>query len=76
VRKKVDLSVLVAPLKTADNLLQYMPLLNHMFEGGLISIPFQVTGDLSNPDVRPMSASGTGTELLNLMKRTLRAPSR
>ncbi len=74
VRKKLDLSVLVAPLKTADNLLQYMPLLNHMFEGGLISIPFQVTGDLSNPDVRPMPASGTGAELMNLMKRTLRAP--
>jgi len=64
----------VAPFKTADNILQYMPLLNYIFEGGLMTIPFHVSGDVSDPDVHPMAASRVGSELLNLMKRTLQAP--
>ncbi|MBP8646229.1 MAG: AsmA-like C-terminal region-containing protein [Syntrophobacteraceae bacterium] len=74
VQKRVDLSGLVAPFKTADNILQYMPLLNYIFEGGLMTIPFHVNGDVSDPDVHPMAASKVGSELLNLMKRTLQAP--
>jgi len=73
--KKIDLAVLVAPIKTLDVIISYIPLVNGIL-GRIVSIPVQVTGDLSNPTVIPLSPSAVGSELLGIMKKTMELPMR
>ncbi|MDY0041403.1 MAG: AsmA-like C-terminal domain-containing protein, partial [Desulforhabdus sp.] len=75
VSKKLDLTVLVAPIKTLDVIISYIPLVNGIL-GRIVSIPVQVTGDLSNPTVIPLSPSAVGSELLGIMKKTIELPMR
>ncbi len=70
----VDLIVLVAPLKTVDRIFKRIPLLSHILGGNLISIPFRVSGDLSDPRVTPLSPKAVSSEVLDIMKRTLELP--
>ena len=71
---KMDLTVLVAPLKTVDFAVKRIPLVRDILGGTLVSIPVRVRGDLGNPTVRPLSASAVGSELVGIMKRTFRLP--
>jgi len=70
----MDLTVLVAPLKTVDFAVKKIPLLRDILGGALVSIPVRVRGDLRNPTVRPLSPSAVGSELIGIMKRTFRLP--
>lgn len=72
--KKVDLVVLVAPLKTADRIIKRIPIVSHITRGMLVSIPVKVQGDLQDPDVTPLSPTAVGSELLGVMKRIVNAP--
>ncbi|MDD4072088.1 MAG: AsmA-like C-terminal domain-containing protein [Desulfobacterales bacterium] len=72
--RETNLTVLVSPLKTVDRLIEKLPLIGGILEGTLISIPVQVTGNLSNPVVVPLSPVTIGTRVLELMKRILKAP--
>jgi len=72
--KKMDLTVLVAPLKTADRIIEKIPLVGAILGGRLISIPIKVTGDISNPTVKPLSPSAVESELLRIMLEILRTP--
>jgi len=72
--KKMDVTVLVAPLKTVDFIVRYLPGVNYILGGSLISIPFRIKGDLNNPRVTPISPTAVGSGLLGIMKRTLRLP--
>jgi len=72
--EKVDLTVLVAPLKTVDFVVKKIPLVRDILEGTLVSIPVRVRGDLANPTVTPLSASAVGSELIGIMQRTFRLP--
>jgi hypothetical protein len=71
---KVNLTVLVAPLKTVDRIIKLMPLVNHIFAGTLVTIPVRVSGYSKDPKVNSISPSGVGSELLAMMKRTLGLP--
>lgn len=71
---KVNLTVLVAPLKTVDRIIKLMPLVNHIFGGTLLTIPVKVSGDLKDPKVTALSPSAIGSELLAIMKRTVGLP--
>lgn len=73
--KKIDLTLLVAPLKTLDVIISYIPLVNGIL-GNIVSIPVQVTGDMANPTVIPLSPSAVGSDLLGIMKKTLELPMR
>jgi hypothetical protein len=42
--------------------------------GNLISIPFRAIGDLSDPDVIPLSPTAVGSGLLGILQRTLKLP--
>ncbi|MGD9302354.1 MAG: AsmA-like C-terminal domain-containing protein, partial [Desulfobacterales bacterium] len=46
VEKKMDLTVLVAPFKTIDRIVDIIPLVGHVLGGTLVSIPFEAKGDL------------------------------
>jgi len=72
--KKMDITALVAPLKTVDFFVNYLPGVNYILGGSLISIPVRISGDLNNPQVTPVSPTAVGSGLLGIMKRTLRLP--
>ncbi|MES0363113.1 MAG: AsmA-like C-terminal domain-containing protein, partial [Desulfobacteria bacterium] len=74
VNKKLDLRVLVAPLKTVDSVVKKIPLVNHVLGGTLVSIPIKVEGDWGNPTVTPLSPSAVGSGLMGIMKRILELP--
>ena len=69
----LDLMLLVAPLKTVDRLVDKVPLVGDII-GDIISIPFRVKGDVKNPKVVPLSASAIGSDLMGIMKKTLKLP--
>jgi hypothetical protein len=73
-RKNLDITALVAPLKTIDLIVNYLPGVNYILGGSLISIPVRISGDLDNPRVTPVSPTAVGSGLLGIMKRTLRLP--
>ena len=56
--KKMDLVILVAPFKTLDRIVKFLPLIGHVLGGKLISIPFQAKGDLKDPNVTPLHPTG------------------
>ena len=74
IKKKVDLVVLVAPFKTVDRIIKHIPLVGTIMGGTLISIPFRAIGDLSDPDVIPLSPTAVGSGLLGILERTLKLP--
>jgi hypothetical protein len=72
--QKLDLEVLVAPFKTADFVLEKIPLISTITGGTLVSIPVKVTGDIKNPDISYFSASDNGSGVRGIMKKTFKAP--
>jgi hypothetical protein len=71
-----DITVLVAPLRTVDRLVDRLPGIGYLTGGSLISIPFHLTGPLNDLKVRPLPPAAVGRGLLNIMERTLQAPVR
>jgi hypothetical protein len=74
VNEKMDLIVLVAPLKTVDYVIRQIPLIGKILRTTLTSIPVKLTGDLKDPSVVPLSPSAIGSETLNLLKRKVQVP--
>ena len=72
--QKIDLVVLIAPFKTVDRIVKFIPLVNTILGGRLISIPFHAIGDLADPDVIPLSPTAVGSSVLGMMERTLKLP--
>jgi hypothetical protein len=72
--EKMDLKLLVAPLKTVDSVVKKIPIVGGILGGTLVSIPVRATGDLTDPKVSALSASGVGSELIGIMKRTFKLP--
>ena len=72
--KTVDITVLVAPLKTVDFIVSKIPLLNKVTGGNLVSIPIKVTGSLEHPEIYYIPAEAVGSGLLGIMQKTLQAP--
>jgi hypothetical protein len=73
-KKKMDLIILVAPFKTVDRLVKFIPLIGHILGGKLISIPFRAKGELTDPDVIPLHPTAVGSEVLGILQRTLKLP--
>jgi hypothetical protein len=69
-----DVTLLVAPLKTIDRIVNRIPLIGYIAGGSLISVPLAVHGPIDNLSVSPMPAVAVGAGLLGLMERTLKAP--
>jgi hypothetical protein len=69
----LNLTLLVAPLKTVDRLVDKVPLVGDII-GDIISIPFKVKGDVKDPKVVPLSPSAIGADLKGIMLKTLKLP--
>jgi hypothetical protein len=74
IKKKMNLTVLVAPFKTVDRIVKHIPLVSNVLGGKLISIPFKAVGELGDPDVIPLSPTAVGSGLLGILQRTLELP--
>jgi len=72
--KQIDVTAVIAPLKTIDFFIKKIPLVTDILRGSLISIPVRISGDLENPNVTPLSPSAVGSGLLGIVKRTLQLP--
>jgi hypothetical protein len=72
----LDLTLLVSPLKTVDTIIRHIPIVGQILRGTLIAIPVNVKGDISNPKVRALSPSAFGSQAMDILKRTLKAPVR
>ena len=74
INKKIDLTVLVAPLKTVDRIIKITPLVGYVLAGSLVSIPLKVTGDYAHPKISILPVSAVGKGLLGIIERTLKLP--
>jgi hypothetical protein len=72
--QKLDLLVIVAPLKTVDRFAGKIPLLKGITGGTIVTIPLKVTGDFENTKITYAPISSVGSGLLNSMKKTLKFP--
>ncbi|RPH52251.1 MAG: hypothetical protein EHM85_03520 [Desulfobacteraceae bacterium] len=75
-KESIDLVILISPFKTVDLIIKYIPLVNRILDGNIISIPFRVTGKLEDPDVIPLSPTAVGSGLLKMLQRTIELPIR
>ncbi len=74
--KRVDMILVVAPLRTVDRIIDKVPILGGILNGSLISFPVRVSGDLNDPDVVPLSPSALGSGFIDFLKRTIMTPYR
>ncbi len=75
-KESVDLLILISPFKTVDLIIKYIPVVNQILGGNIISIPFRVTGRIDAPEVTPLSPTAVGSGILNMLKRTISLPVR
>jgi len=71
---QLELTCLVAPFKTIDLIVKYIPIINTMFSGRLITIPVKASGKLSDPNVIPLHPSAVGKGLVDVMSGILKTP--
>lgn len=71
---QMDVTALIAPLKTIDYLINKIPGVRYILGGSLISFPIGIKGSLDNPDVTRIPLSAVGSGLLGILKRTLQLP--
>ncbi len=72
--KTVDITLLVAPLKTLDRLVRNLPVIGYITGGSILSVPVKITGSMSNPEVKAMAPGAVGRNLVGILERTLKAP--
>jgi hypothetical protein len=73
--QQVDLDVLVAPFKTLDKILSYIPILRRILGGVVITIPVHVSGPFGTPTVVPLGPSAVGSRLIDIISNTLKLPA-
>jgi hypothetical protein len=71
---KLAFDAMVAPLQTANNVLQHMPLLNRIFGGSVLAVPVQVSGTLTNPIVVPLGPGAVARRLTDVFGNVLKLP--
>jgi len=73
--KKLDFTVLVAPLKTSNTLLGNIPVIGGILET-IDTIPLGVKGNYKDVHIIPLAPAAVKDELQNIMKDTLGIPFR
>jgi hypothetical protein len=70
----VDVELMAAPFKTVDTVVKYIPGINYLLAGTLVTIPVSVKGNMTDPNVMVMSPSSVGSGLLKLGERVIKSP--
>jgi hypothetical protein len=71
---KVSMDVLVAPLQTANAVLNKIPILSNIFGGTVLALPVQVLGTVENPLVVPLGPGAVVNRMTSIVANTLRLP--
>ncbi len=74
VDEKVDVNLLVAPLKTFDRLVKKIPVVGYITGGSVLSVPVKVQGGIADPQVLLVPPGAVGRGLIGILERTLEAP--
>jgi uncharacterized protein YhdP len=73
---RLDLTCLVAPFKTIDTIVQFIPVVNTILDGRLVSFPARATGTVDDPEITPLHPSAVGEGLVNMFTNLLKSPAR
>jgi hypothetical protein len=76
INREIDGTVLVAPFRTIDYVIDKIPVVRYILGSTLVTVPVRVKGKLEDPEVIPLSPAAVGSEVLGIMKRTLHLPVR
>ena len=71
---RIEMTLLVAPFKTIEYILSRIPLIRNILANRLITVPVRVTGDLNDPDIKPLDPKAIGGNLLRIMRSILELP--
>ncbi len=74
--KKMNMTFVLSPLRTADRIIDMLPIVGGIMGGSLILIPVKVEGDMDNPTIIPLSPDAVGSEILGYLKRIFQVPLR
>jgi hypothetical protein len=72
---KLSVDVLVAPLQSANYILEHVPLLTRIFGGSVLAVPVRVTGTLKNPIVVPLGPGAVTRRLTDIVGNVLKLPA-
>lgn len=72
----MDLTCLVAPFKTIDTIIKYIPVVNTMLSGRLAAFPAKATGSITDPVVTALHPSDVGKGLMNMLQDIIKTPVR
>lgn len=70
----LNLTILIAPLQTIDLVIRYIPIVNEILGGSLVSIPVKITGGYASPRMVFLDPSAVEEGVIGLMERTLKLP--
>ncbi len=73
---KLNLTCLVAPFKTIDTIIKYIPLINTILSGRLASFPAKATGPINDPVITPLHPSAVGEGIMNMFIDIMKSPAR
>jgi uncharacterized protein YhdP len=71
---KMAMDVMVAPLQTANTILDKIPLLGRIFGGAILALPVQIAGTVQHPIVVPLGPGAVATRMKSIFANTLRLP--
>jgi len=74
-RKRIELTVLVSPLRTLDYVIGKIPVVRYFLKG-VVAIPIGVYGDYKNPIIVPLDPTAVGSQLLGILNRIIEAPAK
>ena len=72
--KTMNLTLLVAPLRTIDWFIKKIPIVRGILQGTLFAIPVKVKGDWDDPAVTALAPSAIGSRLKGIVKRFFQVP--
>jgi hypothetical protein len=73
-RDKVDMIAMVVPQRTVERIVDATPIVGKVLDDALVTVPFRVEGDWTDPTVIPLPPSAVGEELLGVVKRVFKLP--
>lgn len=71
---KLAMDVMVAPLQTANAIVDKIPLLGRIFGGSVLALPVQVIGTMEDPIIVPLGPGAVAARMTSIIANTLRLP--
>jgi hypothetical protein len=72
----MELTCLVAPFKTIDTIIKYIPVVNTMLNGRLAAFPAKAAGSITDPVITALHPSDVGKGLMNMFEDIIKTPVR